>query len=147
MATTQLREGQFKSHTLTAADIADGTILDAEINSAAAIAHTKLNISFKPPVATFANLPASSNPGDMIVVQATGLVYVWTTAWHNITDFTGLSLTIGSLAVTSLTVNSNHVPAVTSNTTFPSSPAAGDLSYRTDLDFWFIYNGTVWAQI
>lgn len=35
----------------------------------------------------------------------------------------------------------------TSNTSFPSSPSFADECYRTDLDRWYKWNGTIWSQI
>lgn len=35
----------------------------------------------------------------------------------------------------------------TSGTSFPSSPVFGDEFYRTDLDKWYKYNGTIWMEI
>lgn len=35
----------------------------------------------------------------------------------------------------------------TSDTSFPTSPSAGDECYRTDLDAFYKYTGTVWVQI
>lgn len=37
--------------------------------------------------------------------------------------------------------------AVTSGESFPTNPSLGDEIYRTDLDEWYKYTGSVWTQI
>lgn len=46
-----------------------------------------------------------------------------------------------------VTINSRRVVTVSSGTSFPGSPGLGDEVYRTDLDEWYKYNGSVWTQI
>jgi hypothetical protein len=59
----------------------------------------------------------------------------------------------GSLSVTSLsstndiTIASRRVVTVASGTSFPAGVGLGDECYRTDLDEWYKYNGSVWVQI
>ena len=47
------------------------------------------------------------------------------------------------------TITSGTVKLVTcmSGTAFPASPGLGDECYRTDLDEWYKYNGSIWMQI
>lgn len=46
-----------------------------------------------------------------------------------------------------MSVQASKMVLVTSDTQFPSSPTLGDECYRTDLDEWYKYNGSVWMQI
>lgn len=48
---------------------------------------------------------------------------------------------------TDLTVATRKVVTVSSGTSFPTGVGLGDECYRTDLDEWYKYNGSVWIQI
>lgn len=75
-------------------------------------------------------------------------VAFWDASSLKFNTFSGLTYDGVNLATTGdITINSRRVVTVASGTTFPENAGLGDECYRTDLDEWYKYNGSVWTQI
>lgn len=73
--------------------------------------------------------------GQLSVSGASGSIDVSSGANINVTD-------AGDIFVLS-----RRVVTVSQGTGFPANPRFGDECYRTDLDEWYKFNGSIWSQI
>lgn len=72
----------------------------------------------------------------------------WDSATRKFNTFSGLTYDGVNLSASQdVFVKSRRVVTVASGTEFPTSAGLGDECYRTDLDEWYKYNGSVWMQI
>jgi len=75
-------------------------------------------------------------------------VSYWNNTSKRFDTFSGLTFNGTNLISTNdILIQSRRVVTVASGTSFPAGVGLGDECYRTDLDEWYKYNGTIWMQI
>ena len=78
---------------------------------------------------------------------STGVAY-WNNTTKRLDTHSGLTYDGTDLIATGdIYSKTRRVVTVASGTSFPGTAGLGDECYRTDLDEWYKYNGTVWTQI
>ena len=144
--------------------IADGTIVNADINTSAAIALSKLasGTSGQVVIANATGVPTYTTLSGDVTVSSTGVVTIAADSVALGTDTTGnyvQSLVAGTgITLTNATASEGGTPtiAVTANTyqpslvvsdTLPSSPVSGMFWYESDTGRTFVYYDSFWVEI
>lgn len=101
----------------------------------------------------FANTVEGTLDFDSLTVANNISAGSFTTSGNVDVSGTGGNINVSSGANVNVTgdgdvfVLSRRVVTASQGTGFPANPRFGDECYRTDLDEWYKFNGTIWSQI